>query len=149
MTFGWRHVWTIVAILIGGFAALLALSIWHQRSERRGHQLDRLALPVMSGTATDHGDYKVRPGGCALPTKNVVIDPRPVTPEVLNRLSQLTEWKIVSEHMKAGDIVYFYRRHPTAPADISLLSDVSGGVLVLRGRCLVGMYAYWNKYAVD
>lgn len=143
MTFGWRHVWTTVAILIGGCVAFFAISIWHANSESQGKQLDRSALPVMSGLASDDGDYKVRPrpGGCALPNANVNIAAKTVSPKVLSKLSGVPEWQLISQHMKPGDEVHTYSSHLPVPKGVSMLIGVSVGYLVLRGPCLVGMYA--------
>lgn len=158
MTFGWRHVWGVVAILIISGSALFAVSIWHTNSESRTRRLDRVKLPVLSVLASGHGGYTVLPDGCAVPAVDLVVDPEPVSPQVLSKLSGKLEWQPISEIMKPGDVAHYYTRATelnghavhyfnrslTSPKGAPLFLDGSGGIVVMRGPCLVGVYLYWT-----
>ena len=140
MTFGWRHVGSIVAIAVISSAALFTFSIWRTNSQSRTRRLDRVMLPVLSGDAFGHAGYTVLEGSCAVPAAELFIDPKPVSRQVLSKLSSELQWQPISEMMKSGDVVHYYTRHYKE----ALLPSASGGILVMRGQCLVGIYAYWG-----
>ncbi|HEU4669649.1 MAG TPA: hypothetical protein VFR91_02980 [Dyella sp.] len=128
---------TIIAVC--GFAA----SAWLDRLNNRAVPLKQLPLPVVAGTASGQGDFERTPDGCARSTSNLGISRNPASPAELARLSRIADWQLISQRIRPGDTIFAYSRTPPAPFPDMAFTGVSGGYLVLRGRCLVGMLGTW------